>query len=263
VLAIRAGNVPGMAATDLRFRTEPMLLRTPLGEALIFVIFPCQGGHFRFEFEMPGQTGQGDIVVGHRGYASLGRNVVIDFKVSGLRSTGNELSADIVAGFSAATAGGSALLAVVHGMARTFLRAGGTDLRAERTQSGGKVGITRKLAGGERANIGASAIEIEAARHHFDVILLETKAGAPFASGGAGPARIDADLMSILSNCRHVSGSWLKKRARVSSISDCALTRMSGTRARSHATLAFKGETMPASLRSPNSIRVLTVPKGR
>lgn len=62
-----------------------------------------------------------------------------------------------------------AIAAVIHAVLGAFRATDLADFGAQGADLGGKLGAARQLAGGQRANFGATAIELDAARHHVDV----------------------------------------------------------------------------------------------
>jgi len=115
---------------------------------------------------------------------------------------------------------------MLHGVAAAFSGAGIANLGAEFANALGKVGIARQFPCGERANIRAAAVEIDAASHHFHVIFLEAGTGAMFARGDTGLTRVDTALVFVLGNGRHASSSLHQGPPRASFPSGAALIRM-------------------------------------
>jgi hypothetical protein len=77
-------------------------------------------------------------------------------------------------------------------MLRAFFAASVTDLRAELTHLLSELRAARHFAHGERAEIRATAIQLDAPRHHLDVILMQTSGRTVFAGLHALMAGLDA-----------------------------------------------------------------------
>ena len=102
------------------------------------------------------------------------------------------------AGFSAGAAGFGGRLAVFVLVLVTFRTAGFTDLRAELADAIRELGTTRHFAYGERADVGAAAIEFDAPDHHPDVLFVQARGGAMFARFDAFLAGCDAIFVFLV-----------------------------------------------------------------
>jgi hypothetical protein len=89
---------------------------------------------------------------------------------------------------------------MVHLMAAAFFTARAADFSADPTDFLREFRTARHEAGGHRADPGAIAIQPNAARHHFDIILLQTGAGAVFAFRGAIVAGFDTAFIFLVHN---------------------------------------------------------------
>ena len=90
------------------------------------------------------------------------------------------------AGLFATVAGLRARFAVRHmRVAGALVAAGFADFGAQRQQRGGVNRTPRDAAGGEGAEIGAVAVELDAMGHHLHVLLQQARGGAMFAGNKA------------------------------------------------------------------------------
>ena len=87
--------------------------------------------------------------------------------------------------FGARAAGGGAGLAVVVLMLPALVGAEGADFGALAQQVLAVLGAARQQAGGQGANVGAVAVEGDAAGHHFHVVFVEARGGAVLAGAHA------------------------------------------------------------------------------
>ena len=87
--------------------------------------------------------------------------------------------------FGAFAAGFGAFLAMIHFVLRAFFAAGVADFGAKLAGAFDEVGTARHLPHAVPAHICATAIQFDAARHHFDVILVQAGRRAMFASDEA------------------------------------------------------------------------------
>jgi hypothetical protein len=92
----------------------------------------------------------------------------------------------------AGPAGLRAVVTVIHAVLGALGSADVADLRAEGADLGGELGAARHLASGERADLGAAAVELDAANQSVDVGLAEAGRGATFAGFDAVVAGLDA-----------------------------------------------------------------------
>ena len=106
----------------------------------------------------------------------------------------------LATGFGAFAAGFSALLAVIHFVLRALRAAGIADLGAKLTGAFGELGAARHLARAMPAHVCAAPIEFNAAGHHFDVILVQTRSRTVFALYEAVVARLKAVLIFFVSH---------------------------------------------------------------
>jgi len=81
------------------------------------------------------------------------------------------LSRHLLAGFGAFETRVGAALAMLHFVFGAFIAAGLTDLGAERAQLRGELIAARHPSRRQRADVRAGAVERDAARHHFHVVL--------------------------------------------------------------------------------------------
>ena len=88
-----------------------------------------------------------------------------------------------------------AMLVLVLG---ALLAARIANLRTELTGAFRKLRPPSHLASSKRADIGAAPVEFDAAGHHRDVVLMQTRRGAVFARGEAIVACLDAALVSFV-----------------------------------------------------------------
>ena len=97
----------------------------------------------------------------------------------------------------ATAAGLGALLAVLYvgGVLFALIAAGFADFGAFLQQVGGVFGATGHETGREGADVGAVAVEADAADHHFYVLLAKAGGGAMLAGGDAGIERIKEGLV--------------------------------------------------------------------
>jgi len=91
------------------------------------------------------------------------------------------LRSHALAFFSALHARFGALLAVIHLMFRAFLTACAADLGAKGTELLGVLTFTAHQCGGQPTNVCAVTVQLDAASHHFYVILTQASRGARFA----------------------------------------------------------------------------------
>ena len=73
------------------------------------------------------------------------------------------------------------LLAMIHFMLRAFLTACAADLGAKGTELLGVLTFTAHQCGGQPTNVCAVTVQLDAASHHFYVILTQASRGARFA----------------------------------------------------------------------------------
>ena len=99
--------------------------------------------------------------------------------------------------FGAAMAGLSALLTVIVLVLRAFLGASATSSSAKSAEVPGQIAATGHEGRGRAAEVGAVAIERNAATHCLYVRLLQAGAGAVFAGEGAGVAGLNAALQVV------------------------------------------------------------------
>jgi hypothetical protein len=76
-------------------------------------------------------------------------------------------------------------------MSPAFFTAGTTDISTDAADIFRKLRPARHESNCDGTNPGAIAIQIDAARHHFYIVLLQTGAGAMFTHGGALVAGLD------------------------------------------------------------------------
>ena len=81
---------------------------------------------------------------------------------------------------------------------RTFLCARIADLGADRAEPGRELTSAGHEPNGERAEVGAIAVELDATRHHLYVLLVQAFGCAMLASDRAGDARMDATLVFLI-----------------------------------------------------------------
>lgn len=79
-----------------------------------------------------------------------------------------------------------------------FGGAGIADLSADRAKPGREITSARHKPRGERAKIGAIAVELNATRHHLHVRLVQAFRCAMLASDRAGDAGMNATLVFLL-----------------------------------------------------------------
>ena len=90
-----------------------------------------------------------------------------------------------------------ALLAMLNvgAVLGALVAAGFADFGALLQQVGGVFGATGHEAGREGADVGAVAVEADAASHHLHVLLAEASGGAVFARGDAGVEGVEEGLV--------------------------------------------------------------------
>lgn len=98
----------------------------------------------------------------------------------------------------------STLLTMLHRVLCALVCASGANAGAQGADSLGVLTAAGYRRGGELANGRAIHIQGDAARHHLDVLLLQTRRGAVIAGHRAGIASVDTGLMSLV---RHGSFS--------------------------------------------------------
>ena len=98
----------------------------------------------------------------------------------------------LAAGLRAGVAGFGAFLAMIDAMLAAFGGAGVADLGAKRADLGRELGAAGHLPRGEGAEIGAAAIDFDAAGHHVHVGFAEAGGGAAFAGVDTALAGLDA-----------------------------------------------------------------------
>jgi hypothetical protein len=91
------------------------------------------------------------------------------------------LRSHALAFFSALHARFGTLLAVIHLMFRAFLSACTADLGAKGTKFFSVLTFATHQCGGQPTNVRAVAVKLDAASHHFYVILTQASRGARFA----------------------------------------------------------------------------------
>ena len=91
------------------------------------------------------------------------------------------LRSHALAFFSALHARFGTLLAVIHLMFRAFLSACTADLGAKGTKFFSVITFATHQYGGQPTNVRAVAVKLDAACHHFYVILTQASRGARFA----------------------------------------------------------------------------------
>ena len=103
----------------------------------------------------------------------------------------------LAAGLLAAAAGFGALLAMrgVGTVLFALVAAGLADFGALAQQVGGVLRTAGHKAGGQGADVGAVAVEADAASHHLHVLLAEAGGGAVFARGDAGVEGVEEGLV--------------------------------------------------------------------
>jgi hypothetical protein len=69
---------------------------------------------------------------------------------------------------------------VIHFVPGTFLAASVADFRAQRTDPLRELGASCHFAHRKRANVGAAAVELDAAHHHRDVFFVQAGGRAVF-----------------------------------------------------------------------------------
>lgn len=80
----------------------------------------------------------------------------------------------------------------------TFRTTGLADLRAKLADALCELRAARHFAQGERADVGAAAIEFDAPGHHLDVFFVQARGGAMFAGFEASLARGDAIFVFLV-----------------------------------------------------------------
>lgn len=101
------------------------------------------------------------------------------------------LRSHALAFFSALHARFGTLLAVIHLMFRAFLSACTADLGAKGTKFFSVITFATHQYGGQRTNVRAVAVKLDAACHHFYVILTQASRGARFAHKGTVRTSLD------------------------------------------------------------------------
>ena len=81
---------------------------------------------------------------------------------------------------------------------RAFLRAGIADLCANRADPGRVLASSRHQPDGQRANICAIAIQLDAASHHLYVLLVQALRCAMLARDSAGDAGMNTTLIFLV-----------------------------------------------------------------
>tara|TARA_R100000963_G_C4590737_1_gene68015 strand:- start:90 stop:500 length:411 start_codon:yes stop_codon:yes gene_type:complete len=102
------------------------------------------------------------------------------------------LRSHALAFFSALHTRFSTLLAVVRLMLRTFLATCPADLCTKGTELFGVITSTAHQRGGQRTDVRAVTVKLDASSHHFHVILAQASSGARFANQGTVRASLDA-----------------------------------------------------------------------
>jgi len=96
----------------------------------------------------------------------------------------------------------SALLAMLHmAVLGALIATGFADFGALLQQVRGVLGATGHEAGREGADVGAVAVELNAAGHHFHVLLAEASGGAMLAGGDAGMEGVEQGLSLGVHRC--------------------------------------------------------------
>lgn len=97
----------------------------------------------------------------------------------------------LAARFGAFPAGLCTTLAMVHLVFGALRAARIADFGAELAHALGKIRAARHLTFGEGANVGTTAIQLDAACHHLHVFLVQTSGGAMITFNGTRMARLD------------------------------------------------------------------------
>jgi hypothetical protein len=92
------------------------------------------------------------------------------------------------------------LLAVLHLVLRAFFAACIADFGAKLAYPFRELRSARHLAHCERTYVGAAPVKFDAARHHFDVVLVQTRGRTVFASLHALVARLDTIFIFFVSH---------------------------------------------------------------
>jgi hypothetical protein len=121
----------------------------------------------------------------------------------------------LAASLGAAAAGLGAFLAMLDLVFGAFLAAGIADFGAELADALREFGAARHLTLGQGADVGATAIQLDAARHHLDVRFMETGRCAVLAFDGTGVAFVDAVLVFFVSHGGDVLSFVEDPRAKV------------------------------------------------
>lgn len=87
---------------------------------------------------------------------------------------------------------------MIHFVLRTFRGTGVADFGAKLTGTLGERGPARHLAHTVPAHVGATAIQFDTARHHFDVFLVQAGGRTVLASDKAFVAGFDTVLVFLM-----------------------------------------------------------------
>ena len=98
----------------------------------------------------------------------------------------------------AAPASCRALLAMVHLVPGAFAAAGFACFRTDCADPKSEIRITGEFARSQRTDICATAIKLDAADHHFDILFCKAGGGAMFTGNDAGLAGFYAFLIFIV-----------------------------------------------------------------
>ncbi len=104
---------------------------------------------------------------------------------------------------------------MLHGQVLlAFLRAGVAHVRAGLADHARELAAARHVAGGEAADGRTVEVELDAAREHPDVLLVQARGGAVIAGHRAGVAGVDAGLELLMWHKASEDPRSRKKRCR-------------------------------------------------
>lgn len=92
-------------------------------------------------------------------------------------------------------AGRRAALTMIHFVPGAFRATGFANLRANRTNPDGKIGVPGHFSCCQGTDIRATSVEFDAADHHFDILFFQTRGSALFAGDDASMTGLDTSLV--------------------------------------------------------------------